>query len=213
MDFLTDWITNILLFILLAVVVELLLPQTSLQKYVKMVIGLLLISIILNPIFKLFSSDLEDLLKNANVLFEKDVNTNIENSIENQKIDIQADQNAYILEQTAVQLVEMTEKELMDTFNYQFRNVELIVDENYRSYLQPEDVMENLLSIQVSLQEAAEEKPVVKQIDEVRINLSEPYETEFKPDIEPIARFLADKWEVDKELFAISFERGQNENE
>ena len=120
MDFLTDWITNILLFILLAVVVELLLPQTSLQKYVKMVIGLLLISIILNPIFKLFSSDLEDLLKNANVLFEKDVNTNIENSIENQKIDIQADQNAYILEQTAVQLVEMTEKELMDTFNYQF---------------------------------------------------------------------------------------------
>ena len=213
MDFLTDWITNILLFILLAVVVELLLPQTSLQKYVKMVIGLLLISIILNPIFKLFSSDLEDLLKNANVLFEKDVNTNIENSIENQKVDIQADQNAYILEQTAVQLVEMTEKELMDTFNYQFRNVELIVDENYRSYLQPEDVMENLSSIQVSLQEAAEEKPVVKQIDEVRINLSEPYETEFKPDIEPIARFLADKWEVDKELLAISFERGQNENE
>jgi len=213
MDFLTDWITNILLFILLAVVVELLLPQTSLQKYVKMVIGLLLISIILNPIFKLFSSDLEDLLKNANVLFEKDVNTNIENSIENQKIDIQADQNAYILEQTAVQLVEMTEKELMDTFNYQFRNVELVVDENYRSYLQPEDVMENLSSIQVSLQEAAEEKPVVKQIDEVRINLSEPYETEFKPDIEPIARFLADKWEVDKELLAISFERGQNENE
>lgn len=213
MDFLTDWITNILLFILLAVVVELLLPQTSLQKYVKMVIGLLLISIILNPIFKLFSSDLEDLLKNANVLFEKDVNTNIENSIENQKIDIQADQNAYILEQTAVQLVEMTEKELMDTFNYQFRNVELIVDENYRSYLQPEDVMENLSSIQVSLQEAAEEKPVVKQVDEVRINLSEPYETEFKPDIEPIARFLADKWEVDKELLAISFERGQNENE
>lgn len=213
MDFLTDWITNILLFILLAVVVELLLPQTSLQKYVKMVIGLLLISIILNPIFKLFSSDLEDLLKNANVLFEKDVNTNIENSIENQKIDIQADQNAYILEQTAVQLVEMTEKELMDTFNYQFRNVELVVDENYRSYLQPEDVMENLSSIQVSLQEAAEEKPVVKQVDEVRINLSEPYETEFKPDIEPIARFLADKWEVDKELLAISFERGQNENE
>lgn len=213
MDFLTDWITNILLFILLAVVVELLLPQTSLQKYVKMVIGLLLISIILNPIFKLFSSDLEDLLKNANVLFEKDVNSNIENSIENQKIDIQADQNAYILEQTAVQLVEMTEKELMDTFNYQFRNVELIVDENYRSYLQPEDVMENLLSIQVSLQEAAEEKPVVKQVDEVRINLSEPYETEFKLDIEPIARFLADKWEVDKELLAISFERGQNENE
>ena len=213
MDFLTDWITNILLFILLAVVVELLLPQTSLQKYVKMVIGLLLISIILNPIFKLFSSDLEDLLKNANVLFEKDVNTNIENSIENQKIDIQADQNAYILEQTAVQLVEMTEKELMDTFNYQFRNVELIVDENYGSYLQPEDVMENLLSIQVSLQEAAEEKPVVKQIDEVRINLSEPFETEFKPDIEPIAHFLADKWEVDKELLAISFERGQNENE
>lgn len=210
MDFLTEWITNILLFILLAVVVELLLPQTSLQKYVKMVIGLLLITIILSPIFKLFSSDIEDLLKSATSIFDQNTNTNIENSIENQKVEIQAEQNAYILEQTAVQLAEMTEKELMEQFDYQFSEVELVIDEDYETALQFEDVMENLLSIQITLVEAAEEQQVVKLIDEVKINLSQPHEKELEADIDPIARFLADKWEVDMEKLAITIERGQN---
>ncbi len=210
MDFLTEWITNILLFILLAVVVELLLPQTSLQKYVKMVIGLLLITIILSPIFKLFSSDIEDLLKSATSIFDQNTNTNIENSIENQKVEIQAEQNAYILEQTAVQLAEMTEKELMEQFDYQFSEVELVIDEDYETALQFEDVMENLLRIQITLVEAAEEQQVVKLIDEVKINLSQPHEKELEADIDPIARFLADKWEVDMEKLAITIERGQN---
>lgn len=210
MDFLTEWITNILLFILLAVVVELLLPQTSLQKYVKMVIGLLLITIILSPIFKLFSSDIEDLLKSATSIFDENTSANIENSIENQKVEIQAEQNAYILEQTAVQLAEMTEKELMEQFDYQFSEVELVIDEDYETALQFEDVMENLLSIQITLVEAAEEQQVVKLIDEVKINLSQPHEKELEADIDPIARFLADKWEVDMEKLAITIERGQN---
>ncbi|NCU16786.1 stage III sporulation protein AF [Pallidibacillus pasinlerensis] len=210
MDFLTEWITNILLFIILAAIVELLLPQTSLQKYVKMVIGLLLITIILSPIFKLFSSDIEDLLKSATSIFDENTNANIENSIENQKIEIQAEQNAYILEQTAVQLAEMTEKELMEQFDYQFSEVEVVINEDYETALQFEDVMENLLSIQITLVEAAEEQQVVKLIDEVKINLSQPDEKELEADIEPIARFLADKWEVDMEKLAITIERGQN---
>lgn len=210
MDFLTEWITNILLFIILAAIVELLLPQTSLQKYVKMVIGLLLITIILSPIFKLFSSDIEDLLKSATSIFDENTNANIENSIENQKIEIQAEQNAYILEQTAVQLAEMTEKELMEQFDYQFSEVEVVINEDYETSLQFEDVMENLLSIQITLVEAAEEQQVVKLIDEVKINLSQPHEKELEADIEPIARFLADKWEVDMEKLAITIERGQN---
>lgn len=210
MDFLTEWITNILLFIILAAIVELLLPQTSLQKYVKMVIGLLLITIILSPIFKLFSSDIEDLLKSATSIFDENTNANIENSIENQKIEIQAEQNAYILEQTAVQLAEMTEKELMEQFDYQFSEVEVVINEDYETALQFEDVMENLLSIQITLVEAAEEQQVVKLIDEVKINLSQPHEKELEADIEPIARFLADKWEVDMEKLAITIERGQN---
>ncbi|MDV2687064.1 stage III sporulation protein AF, partial [Alkalihalophilus lindianensis] len=52
MDFLIEWVTNIILFILLATVIDMLLPNSSMQKYTKMVMGLLLIAIILTPIFK-----------------------------------------------------------------------------------------------------------------------------------------------------------------
>ena len=59
MEFLIEWVTNIILFILLATVIDMLLPNTGLQKYTKMVTGLLLIAIILTPILKLISKDFE----------------------------------------------------------------------------------------------------------------------------------------------------------
>ncbi len=57
MSFLTEWITSIILFILFAIVIDLLLPNSSMQKYAKMVVSLLLIVVMLNPIFALFRAD------------------------------------------------------------------------------------------------------------------------------------------------------------
>lgn len=62
MAFLTEWITNIVIFIMLAMIVDMLLPDSSMRKYVKLVTGLLLITIVITPVFKLFSADVEDLI-------------------------------------------------------------------------------------------------------------------------------------------------------
>ena len=62
MDLIKEWVTNIILFILFATVLDMVLPNSKFQKYTKMVVGLLLISIILTPIFKLFTYDLEEAL-------------------------------------------------------------------------------------------------------------------------------------------------------
>lgn len=59
MSFLTEWLTSIVLFILFAIVIDMLLPNSSMQKYAKMVVSLLLIVVMLNPIFKLFKTDPE----------------------------------------------------------------------------------------------------------------------------------------------------------
>lgn len=59
MSFLTEWLTSIILFILFAIVIDILLPSSSMQKYAKMVVSLLLIIVMLNPIFKLFKTDPE----------------------------------------------------------------------------------------------------------------------------------------------------------
>ena len=70
MSFLSSWISNIIIFILLATVIDMLLPSSSLQKYTKMVIGLLLIAIIITPILSLFQLILNQILASATVQFQ-----------------------------------------------------------------------------------------------------------------------------------------------
>ncbi|MCM3797178.1 stage III sporulation protein AF [Caldibacillus thermoamylovorans] len=207
MEFLTSWITNIILFILLAVIVELLLPQTGLQKYVKMVLGLLLIIIFLTPVFKLFSVDIDNLLNTATgKLGEEKIS--LENSIEKQKIEIQKDQHAYILEQTAVQLEEMTEKELMKQFDYQFAHIQLNVSDTIGLTNSIEDILDNIESIHVTLIDKQEADQTVMNVEEVNVQLGEQKSDFHEADMNSIASFLAKKWGVDRDIVQITIERG-----
>ncbi|MFP3440851.1 stage III sporulation protein AF, partial [Pantoea sp. SIMBA_133] len=61
MAVITGWITNIIVLILLATVLELLLPNSSMQRYVKMVIGLMLMAVILSPILTIFTKDFDSM--------------------------------------------------------------------------------------------------------------------------------------------------------
>jgi stage III sporulation protein AF len=56
-EFLSDWLKKIILLILLATFIDLLLPNSSMQRYVKLVIGLFVLMTILSPIFQLLHSD------------------------------------------------------------------------------------------------------------------------------------------------------------
>lgn len=207
MEFLTSWITNIILFILLAVIVELLLPQTGLQKYVKMVLGLLLIIIFLTPVFKLFSVDIDNLLNRATgKLGEEKIS--LENSIEKQKIEIQKDQDAYILEQTAVQLEEMTEKELMKQFDYQFAHIQLNVSDTIGLTNSIEDILDNIESIHVTLIDKQEADQTVMNVEKVNVQLGEQKSDFHEADMNSIASFLAKKWGVDRDIVQITIERG-----
>ncbi|MCU9613838.1 stage III sporulation protein AF [Caldibacillus lycopersici] len=214
MEFLSEWITNILLFILLAVVVELLLPQTNLQKYVKMVLGLLLIVIILTPIFQLFSVDANELLHQATKEADRN-NSSIENSIENKKIDIQAEQRAYILEETAVQLEELTQKELMERFNLQIKDIQLVVNDTFDNTASMENIMESIDGITVVLEEAkGDDQTAVEVVQEVKIDTNEGVPKEDTNVIDSsVASFLSDNWGVDMETIHITVERGNSGNE
>lgn len=67
MEFLTDWISNIVLIILLSVIVDLLLPNNGFQKYIKMVVGLLLILAILNPLLKVAGSNVDKVFEKIGI--------------------------------------------------------------------------------------------------------------------------------------------------
>jgi stage III sporulation protein AF len=67
MDWLGDWLKQVILIILLASFVDLLLPSQAMQKYVRTVVSLFLLLTLLTPVFELFQRgwDAEKLLAEA----------------------------------------------------------------------------------------------------------------------------------------------------
>ncbi|MBU5482945.1 stage III sporulation protein AF [Clostridium sp. MSJ-11] len=56
-DILKEWIINIASLILFITAVEMLLPDNSLKKYSKFVLGLILMTVLINPIIKIFNKN------------------------------------------------------------------------------------------------------------------------------------------------------------
>ncbi|CAM3963905.1 stage III sporulation protein AF [Paenibacillus alkaliterrae] len=68
---LSDWLRDIIAVILLAVVVELLLPNKAMQRYARLVVGLFILMTILSPILKLMQSDISTRLDNGMELWSE----------------------------------------------------------------------------------------------------------------------------------------------
>ncbi|MGD8191549.1 stage III sporulation protein AF [Brevibacillus ginsengisoli] len=61
MELLTLWLKKIILLVLLAAFLDLILPNTNMQRYVKMVMGLIILIMILSPLFSFLHLSQEDL--------------------------------------------------------------------------------------------------------------------------------------------------------
>ncbi|WP_071395718.1 stage III sporulation protein AF [Bacillus tuaregi] len=203
MEFIKEWVTNIILFVLFAMMIDMLLPNSKFQKYTKMVIGLLLIAIILSPIFKLISQDFEATMASIPD-FGNHEEHNIKNLIDSQKTEIQASQDAYILKQMAVQLKKDAEEELMDQYGLVITDLNLLVDkDNQRPF------PENLQKVVIQLQEPSDETDAIVAINPVEINTAEPLVTEEKTENNAnIIQLLSDKWSIDDQLIDLQIERG-----
>lgn len=59
MEWLNEWIKQIILLVLIATFIDLLLPNSSFDRYVKLVLSLLIIMAILSPILQLINQDLD----------------------------------------------------------------------------------------------------------------------------------------------------------
>lgn len=205
MDFIKEWITNIILFVLLATVIDMLLPSSKLQKYTKMVTGLLLIAIILTPILKIISSDFESAMASVPV-FEASGEKNMENLIEMKKKEIQASTDAYILEQMAVQMKQDAEEELMEQYGLEIASIDILVDES-----SDQAFPDNLQKVMIQLKAKDAEAEAVEVVRTVEINTGKPLPSSRAEhdDTERIASLLAQKWNVDAKSIEVLVEGGE----
>ncbi len=69
-EFLKTWVINIVVVIFFIAFIEILLPTSNMKRYINMVLGLLIIIVLINPIIKLMSSEIN---------IEREVFLNIKN--------------------------------------------------------------------------------------------------------------------------------------
>ncbi len=193
MEALQSWVMQIILFILLAFVLDMVLPDTDIRKYVKLVMGLMLLLLFLKPVFALFQVDSTRAVQEAMEGFAALTDApSIENSIEEKKSEIDSVQRAYIEEQMAVQLKDQANPTLQEKFHMQITDIAVAFKEG-----EDEETTEAIDSIQVKVQSTDQGLPE-GEVSDVVIDSSRPIEAnEQTEDMERVKSYLTEIWELD----------------
>ncbi|KIL79753.1 stage III sporulation protein AF [Bacillus badius] len=186
MAFLTDWLENVIAFLLLAAVMDLLMPSNRFQQYAKVVIGLLLLFVMLQPLWKILSVNIEEELSNWT---ERTItNQQAATAVDSKKSGLESAKQVFILEQSEQQLKSLAENELKQRFHKQIMDINLQVKEWKDSM--PEHI-EHIDVYVASLSAGGEES----YVQEVRIDSSEKPESNRKEE-RNLAAFLSKKWNI-----------------
>lgn len=201
-----QWITQIIIFILLANIIELLLPKTAMKKYLKLVIGLILLLIFLKPVFYIFTIDIKKEL-GYSIFLDDHANekpNTTESLTEIQIKEIQASQDAYILEQLSIQLKALAQEPLLEEFQAEIEVIDFSFNEKeVISY-------EALTEVIVYIREPDQKEGVVTIIDDISIlqeesDISEINSTHDHTDIE---ERLLEVWELENVKLTIRWRGG-----
>ncbi|GLY09919.1 stage III sporulation protein AF [Pseudobacillus badius] len=186
MAFLTDWLENVIAFLLLAAVMDLLMPSNRFQQYAKVVIGLLLLFVMLQPLWKILSVNIEEELSKWT---ERTItNQQAATAVASKKSGLESAKQVFILKQSEQQLKSLAENELKQRFHKQIMDINLQVKEWQDSM--PEHI-EHIDVYVASLSAGGEES----YVQEVRIDSSEKPESNRKEE-RNLAAFLSKKWNI-----------------
>ncbi|MET3195835.1 stage III sporulation protein AF [Bacillus sp. OAE603] len=205
MDFFIQWVSNIIVYILIATIIMMLIPNTGLAKYVRFVASLLLIVMMLQPIFQLFKVNIKEVLAGyQSTTYE--ASGEIKNEINNKKNEIQATERAYILKQMAVQMKKEVEENITQDFKQVITNVELEVKEGVTTIKTAQD----LSKVTVYVSAKKDETSNVEPVQEVSVNTTEPIQTDSeKIKQQELQNFLADRWQLEDKQIEVKMEGGE----
>ncbi len=184
---------------ILALLVDLILPSSKMKQYVKLVIGLLLILIILQPLLSVFKVDVEQFFQQ---LFDSTSRTmteeNIENEMNEKKSEIESVSRAYVLEEMVVQMENLVKEELLEDYEMEVEKLEVYWED------QETTDVEGIERIYVQLTEANKNDRTVTPVH-IQIGEPEPKTNEHEEEKQEIVHFLAEKWQVDQDVIVMEW--------
>lgn len=195
MDLLMDWVTQIVIFLILAAIIDLLMPNNAMKKYIQFVAGLILILIFLKPVLSVFDININETIEASlrQTLQSTEMMEDMDGLIKIKKSEIESSQDAYILEEMAVQLKKIGEEPLAE------KHQAAIIDVQFKFNESGKTEFESLEEIIVYLAESEEKEGAVDDVADVVIDTEQ---TRKKPETdelndEEIKETLREVWEID----------------
>lgn len=200
MSFLTGWLTNIIVLILLATILEMLIPESGMKRYVKLAVSILLLFLILQPVLSIFSVDIERMI--ANIETETAVSDQATmNLINLQKTEIENGQRAYISEQIAVRLREDA-NEALDRYDL------IVTDVQVEWADQSELAIESVDVYVKERKDTSDPSPRII-VEEIDIRTSQPLSIAHREE-EAIRKLLSERWQMPEETILLTWEGGSH---
>lgn len=199
MEYLMDWVTQLILFLFLVLIVDMLLPHTAMRKYVHTVISLLFLLIMLHPIFQLFEIDIQQAISESIDRFDQTLNENqLENQIESKKKEIQASQDAYVVEELIVQMKSQVKKELAEKYGVEISDLQIQLNTKREGDI----TLDMIDGITVYLQGTTPDDDRLIQ----EVTIGEPSRDDISiatNNLKDIRDFLAEKWGIDTQQLEV----------
>lgn len=148
--FMKTWCEGIIVAIMISIIIELILPEGNNKKYVKVIMGIYIVFVILNPILSKLDNNIN--IKDYFNMETSEVSTNLDNDIKD----------------VYVKVIEETLKKELKEKGYLITNLKVEVDENY----------ENIQKIDITLGKSGENitiEPIIigEEMSEKTENFSE----------------------------------------
>ncbi|MBA2173636.1 stage III sporulation protein AF [Halobacillus locisalis] len=197
MELFVEWITRIVLFLLLAMVADTLLPSGLMKKYARLVMSILLLLIFLGPLLQLLQIDPEEMMNVANNRMNQEVQVGmLEDDIEKKKSEILEGQGAYKLEQVTQALKERLEEPLYEEQGLQLVGVEM-------TFFNEAQDMESLDRLVVTV---SEEEQAESTVEDINISIQDDPVPKDDERGEPVQLWIAEHLGLDQEQIEIRWE-------
>ncbi|HLR41866.1 MAG TPA: stage III sporulation protein AF [Pseudogracilibacillus sp.] len=189
MQFLTEWIMQIITFIFIGVIAQMIIPTNAYKKYVQMIIGLLMLFILIKPIMFFLQMDMTRELEQINHSLFGNIESST-NSFEN--IALEDERDAYIWNEVKNSMMQEANEQLSET-DLEVMDMSFLFDETSDEI--------NLISVQLR----KENEPTSEQIEPVTIYIHKDEQKPLVENSQQIKTKLADIWQMDQGLIQIDW--------
>lgn len=125
-DFLKEWVLNIVILAVILVIIEMMIPSGKIKKYVSLISGFVLIIALITPFLKVFKTEWDI----------KEYYTNSENFIDRKEIELgsrnlEEKQTEQIIEIYRKKLIDQIEENALSIKGVKEADADVIINENY----------------------------------------------------------------------------------